>query len=119
MCVMLGLKDSSVNVQTSHHNKQFVTLGFLPQLGQKPARLLGQGQPTLLPSEICDETFQRLNAPHMLDVFVSKCFYDQSHRNPSPPFKVKVRSMWGLVVLTPGKQSEEGAQRPRLTGIKP
>ncbi len=26
LCVMLGLKDSSVNAQTSHHNKQFDTL---------------------------------------------------------------------------------------------
>lgn len=54
LCVMLGLKDSSVNAQTSHHNKQFDTLGladFYKQLGQKKhACLLGQGQATLLPS---------------------------------------------------------------------
>lgn len=55
---MLGLKDSSVNVQTSHHNKQFVTLGFHPQLGQKHARLPSQGQATQ--SEICYQTFQCL-----------------------------------------------------------
>lgn len=37
LCIMVGLKDTSVNVRTSHRSKRFDTL---PELGQKHASVL-------------------------------------------------------------------------------